>query len=236
MRIAVCDDDPVFLDEFSKTLRMFAQVERVILFSDMREFFAELTQNDSFEADIVMLDLDWGSGMSGIDYATRLFRTAPHIPVIYVTGYSDRFSQRILLADTNLLGYLTKPVDAVLLQKYLQKYADRCLSERHLTFSCSRQTISLRLTDIHCIESRNHCVEIHTAQASYTVYEKLSTIVPRLSDAFVQCHKSYVVNMAYIQRLEAAHILLRDGRTVPVSRSMATQTRQKVFAYLGAQA
>lgn len=215
---------------------MFSQVERVICFSDMREFFAELTQAEPFEADIVMLDLDWGGGSDGIDHATRLYQTAPHIPVIYVTGYSDRFSQRILLAETNLLGYLTKPVDAVLLQKYFQKYADKCLSDRHLTFSCGRQTLSLRLSEILCIESRNHCVEIVTANTVYTVYEKLSELLPRLSDAFVQCHKSYIVNMAHIQRLEATHILLQDGRFVPVSRSMSEQTRQKIFAYLGAQA
>jgi DNA-binding LytR/AlgR family response regulator len=63
----------------------------------------------------------------------------------------------------------------------------------------------------------------------------LDDIVRRLPEGFVRCHKSYAANMRYIQRLEAGKILLDNGASVRVSRSLAADTKDTVFRYLSRQ-
>lgn len=230
VRLAICDDDRVFLKELEGRLLRFPFVEQVSQYTRPEELFQELAEKGHFDA--VLMDMDLGEGQSGIAYAQRLYQEAPHLPVIYVTGYNDRYAQHILLEDTNLVGYLTKPVEDNLLLRYLNKVLDRKNGAAKLVFHQQGSLLSLAADRIVYLESSNHVTFIHTPQVSYTVYEKLSDIAKRLPEGFVRCHKSYAVNMDCICRLDAGKILLDNGTAVRVSRSLSSVTRDTVFRYL----
>lgn len=230
MRIAICDDDKVFLRELGQLL---GDTHRVEPYSQIDELFGDLQAGEAY--DLVMMDLDWGQGHTGLSYAETLYRIAPHLPVIYVTGYNDRFAQHILLKETNLAGYLTKPIDPVLLQRYLGKVLGSRDEGKQLTFYQQGLPVSLDVQRIVYLESRNHTTIVHTDTADYPVYEKLGSLLARLPDTFHQCHKSYGVNLRWVQRLEPEGILLKNGVKAPVSRSFRGKTREQVFHFLGLQ-
>lgn len=231
MRVAVCDDNNNFLTELENRLQQYPFVKQVEQYTRVEVFFEELKSGEHF--DLLLMDLDWGEEKTGLEYAEQLYRTAPHIPVIYVTGYNDRFAQHVLLKETNLAGYLTKPIDDVLLEKYLQKVIDRRESEYKLSFQQQGRVVSLDTNRIIYLESRNHTSIVHTDTETYSIYEKISSLFTRLPNTFVQCHKSYVVNMRWIQRLEAGKILLKNGEVVSVSRTYTVKTREKVLRFMG---
>lgn len=233
MRIAICDDDKSFLKELEEKLCQHACIGRIELYSQIDKFFLDLEAGERY--DLVLMDLDWGEQKTGIHYAERLYRTVPHVPVIYVTGFNDRFAQHILLKETNLVGYLTKPIDDILLEKYLKKVINSRDSGKSLTFLQQGRAISVDVKRIVYLESCDHTSVVYTDTVSYTVYEKLSTLLSRLPDTFIQCHKSYVVNMRWVQRLEPEQILLKNGQQVGVSRSFRSKTREKVFRFMGLQ-
>lgn len=233
MRLAICDDDRLFLKELEQRLKKFPFIEQVTQYARPEDLFQELEEKGRFDA--VLMDIDLGEGHSGIEYAQRLYREAPHLPVIYVTGYNDRYAQHILLEQTNLVGYLTKPVEESLLLRYLNKVLDAQTAVAKLVFHQQGSLLSLAADRIVYLESSNHVTVIHTPEASYTVYEKLDDIVRRLPEGFVRCHKSYAANMRYIRRLEAGKILLDNGASVRVSRSLAVDTKDTVFRYLSRQ-
>lgn len=233
MRIAICDDDQIFLKALESKLTQYTFVSRAESYSQIEQFFEELKAGEDY--DLVMMDLDWGSQLTGIHYAEQLYQMAPHLPVIYVTGFNDRFAQHILLKETNLAGYLTKPIEDSLLEKYLQKVIKRRDAEKNLAFQQQGRLISMDVQRIVYLESRNHICIIHTDTSAYPVYEKLSQLLLRLPDTFVQCHKSYAVNLYWVQRLEPERILLKNGQQVGVSRSYRTKTKERVFHFMGLQ-
>ena len=67
-------------------------------------------------------------------------------------------------------------------------------------------------------------------------------MMEQLDDRFVNCHKSYIVNMEYISELQGKEILLSDPmersgssesdvRRIPISRARNEETRKRYFAY-----
>lgn len=56
----------------------------------------------------------------GIDYAYELNQRYPELQIIYMTEDAKKYSQHIFLKPVNLLGYLTKPVDLIILKKLLE--------------------------------------------------------------------------------------------------------------------
>lgn len=231
MRIALCDDNELFLDELEELLKTIPMAEEVRRFSCLEEFL-DAAAGEVYDA--VLLDINWNDRKTGIDVAEELCQIAPRMKIIYVTGYTDRFVQQIFLHRSNLSGYLTKPVDRGLLEANLRK-VERELSRQRgevLTLRSGGTLASLPLADIVYMESQGHQVVIHTTGASVTAYEKLTELLRRMPESFIQCHKSFAVNMRQIQRFRQTSILLKNGAEIPVSRRKYTQTRESYFAFM----
>ena len=95
MNLAVCDNDRDFLKEMEAILKRYPNVEETLVYQKMDLFFEDLKAGMQFDA--VLMDIDLGEQKTGLEYAQRLYREYPHLSVIYITGYNDRFAQQILL-------------------------------------------------------------------------------------------------------------------------------------------
>ena len=55
--------------------------------------------------------------------------------------------------------------------------------------------------------------------------------------SFIRCHKGYLVNAAYIERLKSTEVLLRAGKEswrLPIGRSYEKEVQKKVLELLRA--
>ena len=229
MKVAICDDSIPFLEEMKKILLKETFVETVMTYSKPDRLLGDIKENEGF--DLVILVLEWECGKNGFYWGEEIYKTAPHLPVVFITGYNDRFAQHVLLAKANLLGYLTKPVDADVLHRYLLK-AD-ALYERieYLAMNIQGRVVSVHMKDIIYIESDAHKVNVHTEQEVYTIYEKLSEVKKRLSKDFSQCHKSFLVNMNCISVIDSKGLVLKNEIELPVSRTFGTQLRKDFLKF-----
>ena len=82
--------------------------------------------------------------------------------------------------------------------------------------------------------SRGHNVYIYTKNREIRIYQKLTDLVDLLPDYFHQCHKSYIVNLEYVVRLERTLLYMKDGRMVPVSRTHQAETKEIYENYVNA--
>ena len=60
------------------------------------------------------------------------------------------------------------------------------------------------------------------------VYEK------KLHKDFLRIHKSFLVNMQYIRRIEMKEVTMQDGTVLPVSKTRYSASRDKYFRYMRA--
>lgn len=85
--------------------------------------------------------------------------------------------------------------------------------------------------DILYIEALEKKLVFHLEGKSLALYSSIATYEELLSDQFVRCHRSYLVNTAHIQAADfpALTINLSDGSMIPISRSQ----RSRIKALLG---
>jgi len=55
----------------------------------------------------------------------------PKTKIVFVTGYPERYSQQIFLENTNLKGFIAKPINLDILTKSLKKIKDEILAEEN---------------------------------------------------------------------------------------------------------
>lgn len=233
MQIAVCDDNKNSLIELKEQLRSLGIVENIFVFDNLQGFLFSVESGNVFDA--VFMDIEWGHENTGIDAAGELYKLNPDIKVIYVTGYGDRYSQNIFLHNANLSGFLTKPVDKALLIANLEKVADAIQSSTYPSVFIRQGggMVSVPCIEIYYIESKARNIELYTINSVIKSYGKLDSIIEDLPVWFIQCHKSYVVNMRQIQRFLSNQILLKNGDCIPVSRSKYSKAKEAYFNFVG---
>ena len=233
MQIAVCDDNKLHLLGMKEMIASLPIVENALYFSDLTLFLASIEDCSTYDA--VLMDIDWGLGKTGMDAAVELYKRSPETRIIYVTGHCDRYFQHIFLEETNLSGFVKKPIDIEILEANLRKVADALAFNEQPALAVRQRgmIISIPYREIYYIESSRHTVTIHNAKSTVISYEQIGKVAQTLPAGFYQCHKSYIVNMRQIQRFQPGEIVLKNGKVIPVSRSKQKKAKEAYFKHIG---
>ena len=244
MRIAVCDDQAEVLNTVE---RMFLEVgvitgiENVDIYQDIRKLKKEFQEGN--RPDVLIMDIchEFNPALpktkdrqEGIDCAYELNQRYPELQIIYMTEDVKKYSQDIFLKPVNLLGYLTKPVDLIILKKLLEiaKEKQKQNDEKRVTIMCRNHKQIFYLDEILYLESRAHRTMIHTYEGEEVCRDKISDLEQRMGDTFVRCHQSFLVNMKYIRRIENESFKLENGEEISISKRRYVETKNRYFAYL----
>ncbi|WP_353654920.1 LytTR family DNA-binding domain-containing protein [Clostridium sp. CCUG 7971] len=52
-------------------------------------------------------------------------------------------------------------------------------------------------------------------------------------DKFVRCHKSFLVNLSYVENIKSNTIVLECGEEIPVSRYRHKEVKEKFLRFIG---
>ena len=73
-------------------------------------------------------------------------------------------------------------------------------------------------------------VRIHAGAEEIEAYASLSDLSAELPASFIQCHKSFLVNMDHVKELKADSVVLSSNQVVPVSQKRRKFVREAVFS------
>ena len=232
LRVAVCDDEQIVIEYLVDLLKDIKEIGTICKFTSQDELLAAVKNEDPFH--VIFMDIDWKEEENGILLSSKIFDVCPDTQIIYVTGYNDRFSQHIFLENSNLTGYLVKPVQKELLERVWERALQKMKTQTD-KFTIDQKGIirSIPYRDIYYMESQGHSVIIHTATEEIDLYTRLESCKQKLPKNFLQCHKSYLVNMDYINYINKNVITLEKQIEVPISRSRYESSREIFFRYMG---
>lgn len=233
MKIAVCDDDKGCLDSMKRLLAGYPGISRTEYYQDLSQLSEALENGMGY--DLVLMDIEWeGNEQDGIAYAAQYNARSPQTWFIFVTAYNDKFSEKIFWEKVNLCGFLVKPFRKEHLEKLLDKVREKIFSSEALILQHGGITEKIANSQIRYIESNAHQLLIHTISGEVSLYEKLDVYEKKLHKDFLRVHKSFLVNMQYIRRIEMKEVTLQDGTVLPVSKTRYSASRDKYFRYMRA--
>ena len=201
------------------------------------------TSTDELEAilasgtrvDILLCDIVTPEGQpSGIDIVQRLFPAESGTQVIYVSGYLD---QALEAYRTHHLYFLLKPIDPAKLTDALAKACARLTPKQPtmLRIKCGHKDQLVSVSSIRYLESDLHKVSVHCGTRTFETYAKLGDLQAQLPSSFSRCHRSYLVNLAYVKSLSERELSLGDGTVLPVSRRRAHQVQHDLLMHIASQ-
>lgn len=219
MWIAACDDD----EEFGK--QIIACLEGIISRDDQLTLY-----NSGFELidaayrsmqpiDLVLLDIEM-PGFSGIETAKELREINAGTVIVIITGF---IQYALRCYEIRAFHYLLKPIDTVKLKSTIDEVRGMklCEVQKSLHIATREHHTFIPLGDLIYIESYRRALYAHTRGAFYKYYKQISKVDQELSrDGFYRIHKSYIVNLAHIKKVEKSLLLvvLSSGKVLPVGK------------------
>lgn len=225
LRIAVCDDDIVYLNSVLKPLLSEA-LSAAELRAEIRFFTDGTALIDEFRAhngyDTVILDIDMPA-IDGKALAEALRQLDGKFSLAFLTAYSG---EAINTIPFSVKAFIPKSYSKAKILSALSKlFADSAAEQKKFTvFEIVKNgecgLVRLDNEDIFFFQNRSEHVYLHTKNESLLLTEKsLKRLAARYDlTGFCRIHTDLIVNIGRVYEIMKTDIVLTNGVKLPVSR------------------
>ena len=229
LRIAICDDDQIFTDNFLKMLRGI-NISSYTLETETYSSGNELLDSPC-DFDLIFLDIKLNDSADGIDIASILRDRNYKGYIVFLTNYPDYMPMAF---SVYAFRFLLKPIAEKDLVSLISDIKSDLYKNKKITFPTVGGHSSVWLDDILYIESHHNSTYMFTRQNEIKTRTPINDWVKLLSnDHFVRCHRSYIVSLRYIETILPNGIRLSEASPlIPVARNRLTEEKDAYFKYL----
>lgn len=177
---------------------------------------------------LYFLDIELNAEINGLQLAQRIRDYDPDGFIVFITTHDECITSTFhyhlealdfIIKDTDTT--LTESIKQVLnsaYKKYLKRLPNR---PDFFSYKSGAHLHLLKLEDIMYIEAlpELHQTRVYTADTQISGFETLKSLLTRLSNSFMLCHRSYIVNLNQIAEIDIKNrqLYLKSGKTLPVS-------------------
>ncbi|HBF2675149.1 TPA: response regulator transcription factor [Clostridioides difficile] len=230
-RIVICEDDITqiaFLREcILKSLEGISSQIELFEFNSGEELLeTNLEGIDIFFLDIKMLQL------TGMDVAKIIRETNNTSEIIFITSIVDYIQEGY---KVRAYRYLLKPIDFGDLNESILSCISDIIKKRENFMLIENKGIinKILINSIMYIEVRKKVLTIHTKNDTYYTKNSMDKIELELEKYnFFRCHKSYLINLEYIQFICKNTVVIND-EDVSVSKYRMADLKKKLTYVLG---
>ena len=188
----------------------------------------QLPEDEVF--DLAFLDIQMPN-VDGITLAKRLRQRNPKLALFFVTNY-DEYQDDAM--DLQAFRFFEKPFDVNRLYAGLDKameYIDGAYVDIYLSENAAQQRVIA--DDIIYVTREGRKVSLVTTVREFCVAEKFDDLCQKLPQLFFYpVHKSFFVNLHYVERYTYTELLLTNGARIPIAPRKQSAFHKFWFEYL----
>ena len=230
INIAICDDEKYISDKVKKlALDFFHRKNVEIKISQFGSGEELLRYNKSI--DILFLDIQM-DGIDGMETARKLRSQNYKGYLIFITVLKEMVFQAF---EVQAYDYLVKPIE----EEYFDKKMERLFAsmqnanEANLLVQKGYESNIISFDDIIFCEIIDRKIYLHLKSGEVIdYYDRIENLETKLDGRFFKCHRSYIVNMKYIEQFTKAQLVTKNGMHVPVSRNNYSAFKEFYFSYM----
>ena len=211
LSIAICDDEEYFRTTEKKLISKYMAGKNCECMIDMYESGKELLALRSAisQYNIIFLDVNMEE-IDGIETAKEIRKISKDVFIVFVTAF---ITYALEGYKVDAVRYLIKDHES--LEKAMTECMDTILDK--MDYEENEMTFDFQEDAVH-----------------YTIYMKLDDIAELLPNKdFCRIHKSYLVNLKYVESVERYRAVLSNGKSLAISKARFLDTRNEFACYRG---
>lgn len=235
IHIAICDDESEMVslheDIIKKSLKKCNIGYEIASYSQSANLFYDISE-DHYFYDLLILDIEMPE-MNGMELAERMKTYLPNVKIIFVTSHEEYAIEAFELSifryvpKRDLEGKLTRAViDAAKLIE-LESGMEYVIETRNRLEKIPYQDICYIVRDGKNASIVSGMGISKVRKSLQQVYEELGT------PEFIYIDRGYIVNIIQIMKIQDGMVLMKNGESLPISRSHLQEVKQKINKFWG---
>lgn len=226
LRIAVVDDEKLFLKNFIEKLKPFIDISssQIDLFSSPILFL-----ESEVSYDFIFLDIDMPK-INGISIAKK--RARLNEKTIFVTNRESLVFQAY--NETSSIGFVRKNHLDEDLRDVFNALHNLEKNQKHITIKKGSEIINVNCREVLYFEKQINNIIIHTMTENIVYRNTMKELEKDLMPfGFVKTHEGYLVNVERIYYIGKSDIILTNRERIPVSRKNVKNVKETFLRKCG---
>lgn len=236
LHIAVCDDDENAVQSHIKIaeecLRKCAVFGKITAYTSSDNLLYDIT-DDKFFFDLILLDIEM-PGNTGMELAEKIRPHLPDVKIIFITSHIE---YAIDAFELSIFRYVPKNDSGQRLPAAIQDAIKLITLEdgKTYTISTNSRLEKIPYREIYYIERDGKNAGITTAGGLSKVRKSLQQVYEELgAEEFIYIDRGCIVNMIHIMQIKDGMAVLKNGVSLPISRSHLQKVKEQINTYWGA--
>ena len=236
LHIAICDDDERAVCSHRKIaeecFRQCGCVGEIAAYTDSYHLLCDITEDDVF-FDFILLDIEM-PGSSGMELARKIKPYLPNVKIIFITSHIE---YAIDAFELSIFRYVPKNDIEKRLSTAIQDAIKLIVLEegKVYTIQTNSRLEKIPYKDIYYIERDGKNASICTCSGISKVRKSLQQVYGELdAEEFIYIDRGCIVNMIHIMQIKNGLAILKDGVSLPISRTHLQEVKMQINHYWGA--
>ena len=245
IKVMLIDDEPAIRKLLCKIVEKQPDYQVIAECEDFKSAVLAFTKH---RPDVAFVDIDL-NGDDGLECAKVLTEINPKVKIIFATAHSEYMANAF---EIYAFDYLVKPFNMERVVRTLDRIrssmpdavAPETITQSEsykgkLLIKGKEQTCLIDVQDIILIERIDGSTNIVTRQEQFKTSISLSEMEERLDkNLFMRCHKSYIVQLPQITRIEPYGrwtyvVRFKDCTATALMTAQNYETVKQIFSYQG---
>lgn len=235
IQIAFCDDNPKELSNLNHYMTQY-NLDRNLncdydVFSNGLDLIAAIDNGKNYN--LYVLDIIM-PGLTGMDLAKEIRIRNKHAVILFLTS-SPEFALESYTVKAH--NYVLKPIAQSQFYSIFDDLIDTLETddqEKVLLVKSENGIQKILLSNLVYAEVIGRTVIYHIrSNRTISVVESFSALCDKLLryGCFVKTHRSYIMNMQYVDIIDAKQVTLQTHATIPIAQGKAKEIRQQYLSY-----
>lgn len=227
MRIAVCDDEQVFINKISEVInQVAAKTDKKCEVVTFENGYNVLDYCESHALDALFLDIGI-SGIDGFEVVKLLSKRRKNIIIVFVSSKDVMFEaqeyQPFRFVPKDRLTELPRIVNRLF--EKVQEIKDK---RTKYSLRIGKQIVDIVFDDIKYFEStKGHHIAVFQKSGVDYYRGTVNEIEEQLKQfGFLRIQAGYLVNYRYIDTINSRQVVLKDEHIIPISRERVKEARE----------
>jgi DNA-binding LytR/AlgR family response regulator len=214
MKVAICDDEVFFRYELRKLLIRYDPTSKIISSIDEFSDGGEILKSEN-EYDIIFLDYQMTT-TTGMETARALRRKNCTSALIFATSFPQ---YAVDAFEVNAFRYLIKPVSYDKLKLAIDDYIKTMDAFTNFKASVDGKISYINSKDVMYFEAVGKSCVIRLKDSIINRADTLANVIKEFpQEYFYRVHRTYVVNLFYIDSIKDYEITFVNGEKATISK------------------
>jgi DNA-binding LytR/AlgR family response regulator len=227
--VAICDDETKILPYLARKITEMFQKYHVVAVTTEYDSSQDLekTLEKKEKYDLYFLDIDMPK-MDGLEFARCLSEIQPDAVLIFVSAKEEYVFESFLYHPFSFIRKKRFEEDLERTVQDLCKHFQLVEEQKCQLMDEMGHPFWLSLKDTLYLEAKDKYVNIVTEKETFYVRSTLSELEKTLENKrFIRIHKSFLVNLRMIYKIQYSKIILDNGQELPLSRNKVAEVKRR---------